>query len=54
MEKYDIYCGGRKIYSSVSEEEMMEITQDLAEQFYKTGTPHPDEIVVEYVGTDDD
>jgi len=52
MEKYDIYCQGRKIYSSVTEEEMLEITQELADQFYQNGTPHPDDIVVEYLGYD--
>ena len=52
MEKYDIYCQGRKIYSSITEEEMMEITQELADQFYQNGTPHPDDIVVEYLGYD--
>ena len=52
MQKYDIYCQGRKIYSSVTEDEMLDITQDLADQFYQNGTPHPDDIVVEYLGYD--
>ena len=52
MEKYDIYCQGRKIHSSITEEEMLEITQEFADQFYKDGTPHPDDIVVEYLGHD--
>ena len=52
MEKYDIYCQGKKIYSSIDEEEMLEVTQDLADQFYAQGTPHPDDLVVEYLGFD--
>jgi hypothetical protein len=52
MEKYDIYCQGRKIYASITEEEMLEVTQELADQFYSQGTPHPDDIVVEYLGFD--
>jgi hypothetical protein len=54
MEKYNIYNVGKKIFSAVSEEKMMEITQNLADDFYKTGTPHPDDIVVEYIGCDID
>lgn len=54
MEKYDIYCQGRKIYSSVTEDEMLDITQELADQFYLNGTPHPDDIVVEYLGYDNE
>jgi len=54
MEKYDIYCQGRKIYSSISEEDMLEVTQELADQFYAEGTPHPDDVYVEYLGFDID
>lgn len=54
MQKYDIYCQGRKIYNSITEEEMLEVTQDLADQFYSEGTPHPDDIVIEYLGFDTD
>lgn len=31
---------------------MLDITQDLADQFYQNGTPHPDDIMVEYLGYD--
>jgi|TARA_E500000318_G_scaffold37007_1_gene35776 hypothetical protein len=54
MEKYDIYCQGRKIYSSISEEDMLEVTQELADQFYTEGTPHPDDVLVQYLGFDID
>ena len=46
MELYDIYIEGNKEYSSISEEEMLEITQNLAEDYYHNGFPHPDEIEV--------
>ena len=53
MELYDIYVQGVKEFSSVDEEEMLEITQDLADEFYNSGYPHPDEIEIKYLGTDD-
>ena len=28
----------------------MDITQELADQFYSEGTPHPDDVLVEYLG----
>ena len=52
MEKYDIYVGEEKVHSSVSEEEMMDITQTFADDFYSVGTPHPDHVRVEYLGYD--
>ena len=50
--KYDIYVGDKKVHSSVSEEEMMDITQTFADDFYSVGTPHPDDVRVEYLGDD--
>ena len=52
MEKYNIYVGDKKVHSSVSEEEMMDITQNFADDFYSVGTPHPDDVRVEYLGDD--
>ena len=52
MEKYNIYVGDKKVHSSVSEEEMMDITQTFADDFYSVGTPHPDHVRVEYLGYD--
>ena len=54
MEWYDIYLEGEKIRSDIDEEEMLEVTQELAEQFYRDGTPHPDDIEVKYLGTSED
>tara|TARA_R100000231_G_scaffold82645_1_gene63146 strand:- start:324 stop:497 length:174 start_codon:yes stop_codon:yes gene_type:complete len=53
MEKYDIYVEGVKEFSSINEEEMLDITQALADEFYNSGYPHPDEIEIKYLGTDD-
>ena len=54
MERYDIYLQGEKVRSDIDEEEMLEVTQELAEQFYRDGTPHPDDIEVKYLGTSED
>ena len=52
MERYDIYLQGEKIRSDIDEEEMLDVTQELAEQFYHDVTPHPDDIEVKYLGLD--
>ena len=54
MERYDIYLEGEKIRSDIDEEEMLDVTQELAEQFYRDGTPHPYDIEVKYLGTSED
>ena len=51
-EKYNIYCNGRKIYSDLSEEEYFDVMQDLAEDFYKNGTPAPHELNTEIIQGD--
>ena len=53
MEKYNIFVSGELVHEKVPEEEMMEITQDLADDFYTKGFPHPDDVMVEYVGMDE-
>ena len=45
---------GEKIRSDIDEEEMLDVTQELAEQFYRDGTPHPDDIEVKYLGISED
>jgi hypothetical protein len=46
-EKYNIYCNGRKIYSDLSEEDYLDVMEDLAQEFYEKGTPAPHEINTE-------
>jgi len=50
-EKYNIYCQGRKIYSGLSEESMFEVIDELSQQYSESGTPHPDDIMVECEST---
>jgi hypothetical protein len=52
MDRYDIFVDGTKIHDAITEDEMEEFTQDLADEFYKTGTPHPGSVDVVYIGTD--
>lgn len=49
--KYHIYCQGRRIYSELSEESMFEVIDELSQQFSESGTPHPDDIMIEYEST---
>jgi hypothetical protein len=49
-EVYNILCNGRKIYSNLSEEEYFNVMEDLADEFYQTGSPNPNEIETEIIG----
>ena len=48
--KYNILCKGRRIYTNLTEEEYFNIMEDLAIQYYQTGSPSPGEIETEFVG----
>jgi hypothetical protein len=50
VEKYNILCRGRKIYTNLTEQEFFDILEDLSLQYYKTGSPNPFEIQTEIVG----
>jgi|TARA_B100001093_G_scaffold315888_1_gene301381 hypothetical protein len=54
MELYDIYIKGSLEFKSITEEEMEDKVQELADDYYKEGFPHPDEIEVRYLGHEDD
>lgn len=45
--KYNILCKGRKIYTNLTEEEYFNTMEDLAIEFYQTGSPHPEELETE-------
>jgi hypothetical protein len=47
QELYDILCNGRVIYKDLSEEDLMNVMDDLSQEFYETGVPNPHELVVE-------
>jgi hypothetical protein len=48
---YQILCEGRIIYKNLSQDEMFDIMDDLAEQFIETGLPKPEDIMVECIST---
>jgi len=49
QESFRILCDGRVLYQSLSQDEMFDIMDELSEQFYATGVPNPEDIVVECV-----
>ena len=49
-EFYNILCKGRKIYSNLTEEEYFNTMEDLANNFFLSGTPQPNEIETEIIG----
>lgn len=53
QESFRILCNGRVIYQDLSEEEMFEAMDDLSQQFYETGLPNPEDLVVECVGIEE-
>jgi len=50
IEFYNIYCKGRKIYSDLTEEEYFNIMEDLSIEYYRTGSPKPEELETEIIG----
>jgi len=48
-EKYNILCNGRKIFSDLTEEEYFDTMEDLADQFYQTGSPKPEDLETEII-----
>ena len=46
-ERYNILCKGRRIYSSLTEEEYFDVMEDLSIEFYQTGSPNPEDIETE-------
>ena len=46
-ESYNIICKGRKIYSNLTEEEYFNAIEDLADEFYQSGSLNPNEIKTE-------
>jgi hypothetical protein len=48
-ELYNILCKGSKIYSNLTEIEYFNTMEDLAIEFYQTGSPNPNEIETEII-----
>ena len=47
--RYNILRNDKVIFEDLSEMEYFDMMEDLAVEFYQTGTPHPDEITYEIV-----
>ena len=47
--RYNILRNNKVIFEDVSEMEYFDMMEDLAVEFYQTGTPHPDEITYEII-----
>lgn len=50
QESFRILCNGRILYQCLSQDDMFEIMDELAQQFYETGLPNPDDLMVECIG----
>jgi hypothetical protein len=46
-ETYNILCKGRRIYTSLTEEEYFNVMEDLSIEYYQTGSPRPEDIETE-------
>jgi len=49
VSRYNILRNDKVIFEDLSEMEYFNMMEDLAVEFYQTGTPHPDEITYEIV-----
>ena len=47
--RYTILRNDKVIFEDLSEMEYFDMMEDLAVEFYQTGTPHPDEITYEII-----
>lgn len=50
MKEYNIICKGRIIYKNLTEEEYFDIMENLAIEYYQTGSPKPEELETEIIG----
>lgn len=48
-DRYTILIKGKETYSDLSQFEYMERMEDLAIEFYKTGSPDPSDITTEVI-----
>ena len=46
-ERYNILCKGRRIYTSLSQEEYFNVMEDLSIEYYQTGSPQPEDLETE-------
>ncbi len=46
-QRYNILCKGRRIYTSLTEEEYFNVMEDLSIEYYQTGSPKPEDLETE-------
>ena len=46
-ERYNILCKGRRIYTSLTQEEYFNVMEDLSIEYYQTGSPQPEDLETE-------
>jgi len=51
-EQYNIFIKGEKKFSNLTEEEYFSIMEDLATEYYKSGSPNPKTIRTEILRND--
>lgn len=51
-DRYNILCQGRRIYTGLTEEEYFDTMEDLAIEFYQTGSPCPEDLETEILKGD--
>ena len=51
-DKYNIICNGILTYSNLTEEEYFDTMEDLAQEFYQSGSPNSNEIKTEIIQGD--
>ena len=49
-ERYNILCKGRRIYTALTEEEYFNTMEDLAIEYYQSGSPLPEDLITEIIG----
>ena len=54
QESFRILCAGRVLYQYLSQEEMFEVMDELSQQYYETGVPKPEDLVVECTSDSED
>ena len=53
QELFNISHNGKFLAERLTEEEYFEKMQDLAEEFYETGSPHPLELITSRIGQEE-
>ena len=49
MTRYNIRIDGKVAYKDLSQDEYFTAMEDLAQEFYNTGVPHPKSILTEFI-----